>query len=120
MRNASNYVQEVLSNDELFGEKNTEPSLTVPDQTLSMRQILERYYRGEAVSIYEPVYSDDEDVPDVEKMDKLEKLDLLRDVKEGISEIQDRMAAKKAKEARDEVKHWVTGRQEPPATILPE
>jgi hypothetical protein len=41
----------------------TEPSMTVPDQSLTVREILERYVRGIAPSCaYDPLYDDREDL----------------------------------------------------------
>lgn len=68
------------------GEVNNEPSLTVPDQTLSIRDLLNRYVRGQSVQVLQPEYDSDqsEELPDTSNMSKMEKQELLMDVKLGI------------------------------------
>ncbi len=73
------------------GEKNTLPSLTVPDQSLTIRQIMERYARGlplegQRVPIYE---GEDEDnyLPDPRTLDLSEREDLAAQANEELHEI---------------------------------
>lgn len=44
-------------------------SMTVPDQTLSLRELIDRYTRGVPVRTHQPVYNGDEDLPDFERLD---------------------------------------------------
>lgn len=60
-------------------------SITVPDQALSMRQLLTRYTRGQDITVFDTQYDGDNDLPDVSRLDKLDIIDLKRDVEETIS-----------------------------------
>lgn len=74
-----------------------QPSLTVPGMTLSLKQLVERYTRGGNVAMFNPVYTDDLDIPDnLERMDPMERLDHARQIQQGISEYR----MKKINEAR--------------------
>lgn len=72
---------------ETEGEVNNLPSLTVPDQTLSLRQLLERYTRGQGISIKRDVTYSEEDFTDLEKMDKFERADLKSQNQQYIDEL---------------------------------
>lgn len=61
------------------GETNTLPSLTIPDETMSMREILQRYARGLPIGgdkskqmFFE---HEGEETPDFEKMDLIDKME---------------------------------------------
>jgi len=62
------------------GETNNEPSLTQPDQTMSLRDMISRYARGQSVPTFEPVYDGDQDMPDISRMSKIELEELRQDV----------------------------------------
>lgn len=66
----------------------TQPSKTVPDQTMSLRELLERYSRGiPLTSGGEPIYHGDEiEMPDIKKMDLSEIADLRERVTADIAE----------------------------------
>jgi len=79
-------------------EHHTKASLTVPGQTLSLKQILEKYVRGEHVEVFTPVFTD-EDIPaDLERMTEIDRLELARDIKEKIEVVQ-KASAKQQKAA---------------------
>jgi hypothetical protein len=61
-----------------LGEVNCYPSVTVPDQTMSLRQILERYARGLPVSgvLKTPIYDHENDLPNPATLDFAERADL--------------------------------------------
>jgi hypothetical protein len=60
----------------------TQPSLTVPDQTMSIKTILERYSRGLPVGGRLDDYYDEEDtMPDYRTLDLSEIADLHNEVK---------------------------------------
>lgn len=89
----------------VFGESNFLPSLTVPDMTLGLRDLLERYVRGEHVSTFQPVYSDDPDVPDnLETLSPMDRIDMSRDLKAGIAKFQAGKAADKVVDRFAEVR----------------
>jgi len=53
-------------------EKGGGISLTVPDQTLSLQTILERFTRGQSVATLTPVWDVSDELPDFNTMDKVE------------------------------------------------
>jgi hypothetical protein len=60
----------------------TQPSQTIPDQTMSMRTILERYARGLPVGGNDDIYYDEEDtMPDYRTLDLTEIQELQNEVK---------------------------------------
>jgi len=70
-------------------------SMTVPGMTLSLKELLARYVRGEHVNVLQPQFSDDPDIPDgLERMSEMDRLDLARDLKDGISREQKKRAAR--------------------------
>ena len=79
------------------GERNDQPSLTVPGQEQSIHEIVAKYVRGEPVPALAQVgvYDEDSNFPDVSKMDYLEKLDLKRQLKSYVSAVQNGVAYSK-------------------------
>lgn len=67
-------------------EKFTLPSLTVPDQTLSLHDLISRYVRGQEVPVYQPVFLDEDSPvpPGLENMTVQDRIDLARELKENI------------------------------------
>lgn len=78
------------------GEVNDMPSMTVPDQTLSIEELISRYARGQSVPSY--VGLSDEELgfiaPDVRHLDLTQLEELRFDVQAHIDAIRARMAAK--------------------------
>lgn len=61
----------------------TQPSMTVPDQTMSIRTILERYARGLPIGGRTDEYYDEDDtMPDYRTLDLTEIADLQQQVKD--------------------------------------
>lgn len=55
------------------GELNSLPSMTQPDMTLTMRQLLENHTRGTyALKEYNPVFNEENEVPNFKAMDLVE------------------------------------------------
>jgi len=56
--------------------ENTLPSLTVPGMTLSLRDLVQRYTRGESVPTFTPQFHGDDELisQDLERMDVQDKL----------------------------------------------
>lgn len=82
-------------------EVNTSPSLTIPDQSMSMSEIMRRFasglpVHGERVPIYN---GEDEDLPDLEHMDLADRESILKAVKADISDQKDRLNKKAAAKA---------------------
>lgn len=56
------------------GEINTQPSMTVPDQAMSMKEILRRFAAGIPIEAGRvPIYDEENDLPDFRKMDLAER-----------------------------------------------
>ena len=72
------------------------PSLTVPDQTMSIRTILERHSRGLPIGGRVDLYYDEEDdLPDPRTLDLAERQELEELYKFEINEINNRKSRKK-------------------------
>lgn len=80
-RTQGNYAPE-----EIFGgeyEQGDPVSMTIPDQAMSVQQLIERHRRGLGIVGYrEPVYYNDQVVPPIENMDFAEKRAFLEHIKE--------------------------------------
>lgn len=88
------------------GEVNNLPSLTVPDQTMSLREIVRRYAAGYPVEGQkEPQYfGEDDDMPDIKKMDLSEIEDYANEYKKHIEtfeNVKKTAAEKKAAKQRE-------------------
>lgn len=90
-------------------EVNDLPSETVPDQSMSVKELLERYARGIPLtdSGRIPIWYTDEElkenreimnIPDIEKLDISERYELIEMQKERVQEIKDQLKAKQAQE----------------------
>lgn len=91
-------------------ETNSLPSQTVPEMTMSLKKLLERYTRGGQVATFTPVYTGSgefDDNPEFEKMDAVEKLQMAKSIKDSIKAYQDRpplkTEPKEAKKPEDEL-----------------
>ncbi len=81
------------------GEKNNSPSETIPDQALSLHELLQRHTRGQEIPMRSPQYEFEElELEQLEegiveplKMDKLEQLDYGKALKKGILELTDKV-----------------------------
>lgn len=73
------------------GELNKLPSMTIPDQTMSVAEILSRYARGLPITGERvPIYNGEDDPLDgidISKMDYAEREELLNNVKSEVNEI---------------------------------
>ena len=68
-----------------YGEVNSQPSMTIPNDTMSLRQMLDRYARGMALPERPLPYYDEENVfPNMAKMDLTERADYLESQKEKV------------------------------------
>ena len=80
----------------------TMPSETVPDQSLTMRQILDRYARGLPLDVKTPIWEEDDELnplPDVRTLDLTEKQDMLQSAKDELNAIKQKMAEKRKTKA---------------------
>lgn len=68
-----------------------EPSMTIPDDTLSIRQIMERHAQGlPTTGTRVPMYDEEDDLPDPRRLDLAEKQELQELFAEELQEIQAR------------------------------
>lgn len=75
-------------------EENSQPSLTIPDQTLSVTEILARHTRGQDISqfIRGIQHSEDQDLPDLARMDISERYDYIEATRLEIKRLQQQAA----------------------------
>ena len=67
------------------------PSLTIPDQTMSMRTILERHARGLPIDgVKTPIWDEEDDLPDWRTLDLSERQELAEHYKQEIQSIKNR------------------------------
>lgn len=77
------------------------PSLTVPDETMSLREIKDRFARGQSVkgNLREPLYEGDREAIDIEDLDLADREDYILDKVAELKSIKDQQlkaeAAKK-------------------------
>ncbi len=88
-------------------------TLTVPDATLGLQEMLERHTRGQGITTFLPNYTTEEEVAlgldlhEIKKMDTFQKLEMSRDIRGKLEKIRDKVAAdekeQKAKERQEEI-----------------
>jgi len=91
------------------GEKYTKPSLVVPNEAMSIREILVRYSRGLPIDSKVPMYDEEQYLPDVKHMDLAD----LQTMRENIAqEIEDKkQLLNKQKEEENERKQQAKAEQ---------
>lgn len=98
--------QTISNREEFFphsGEQNNLPSKTVPDQTLTMQEILTRYARGLPISNgKQPIYHGEEEMPDFRTMDLVEIQEYKEEVQARIQEYKNDLENKTKKLANDQ------------------
>lgn len=71
------------------GEKNTMPSMTLPDQGMTLRQMVNRYAQGiMPTNMRTPLYSGDEVPQFLDQMDLTDRQRLLEETKDRVNELQ--------------------------------
>lgn len=75
-------------------EINTLPSMTVPDMSLSLRDLVERHKKGLNVKTFSPVYS--EKNVGLEKLDKIERAELVTKLADFVSTSRGRLLTGRA------------------------
>lgn len=75
-----------------WGEKNRLPSMTIPDQSMSVKEIMDRYTRGLPIDGQKvPVYTGgDDDMPDPRTLDLAERQQLAEDAQNELDAIKER------------------------------
>jgi len=74
-------------------------SKTVPGMTLSLKDLLARYVRGDSVTVFEPVFTGDADTANFEAMDEMDRIDAARQLKDSIADKQAEMQFKRNERA---------------------
>lgn len=79
------------------------PSMTIPDQSMSVREILDRFSKGLPLSgARTPLYyGEDDDFPDFERMDLSERETYIKGVKEELESLKQKRNAEIDKERRE-------------------
>jgi hypothetical protein len=97
IRNILNYQ----SFDKTY-EKNGQPSQTVPDQTMSIREILRRYGQGLPLGgSKEPIFEgEDGDGIDPRRLDLAERQELEIAARQELAEIEERLKSKKVEKSK--------------------
>lgn len=79
-------------------EINNEPSMTVPDQTMSIKTLLERYARGLPLEgVQNPIWQEGEefdDLPDPRTMDLSERQEFAEQVRQELAELSNAKSTK--------------------------
>lgn len=83
----------------VIGEVNSQPSMTVPDQSLSIKEILDRHARGLPISgnIQIPVYDEEDDMPDIRTLDLAERQEMAQKYANELIELRKTQAEEYAK-----------------------
>lgn len=94
-------------------EINRKPSMTIPDQSMSVQEIMERYARGLPIAGQKvPLYDGEEgDFPDLSKMDLADRQQYLEDRRDELSDIkyrweQDKIRKAKKQQEKFEFEQW--------------
>lgn len=100
------------------GEYNTGVSLTVPDETLSIRELVRNHTRGLPSNVVAktPVYlGDEETYPFYDHLDEIDKHDLLHAAKQEINAIQSEFAEKQKQKQKQQ--NTEDKKQQPPKSL---
>lgn len=91
-------VRSILNYQPGLGEINDQPSNTIPDQTLSIKEILNRYARGLPIGGQKfPIYEgEDNDLPDPRHLDLAERDELAQRYAEEMLELRRKHAQQPA------------------------
>lgn len=87
------------------GEKFTQPSLTIPDQTMSIQTILKRYAQGQPLEGQrEPIFHGDEEyLPDLNRMDPVDRQQYIETQTENLNNLKARYMAEKKEKFQEEI-----------------
>lgn len=78
-------------------ETNTMPSKTIPDQTMSIREIMTRFTRGLPIDGEKvPIYEEEDFLPDLRGLDLAERQELKEIYQAELDEIRERAKLKKS------------------------
>lgn len=84
----------MLNYEPSVGEINNQPSMTVPDQALSLKEILRRYASGQPLDgMREGWFDDENDLPDLNTLDFADREDLLAEMRAKVESLRQELAA---------------------------
>lgn len=92
------------SKDRRNFEYPTGESMTVPDMTLGLSELLARYTRGAEIPMFQPIYEGDTDAPDISRMDTVEKTAYAQHIAQQIDHTRKKLSDKKAEKAKEDAK----------------
>lgn len=96
-------------------EKNTIPSKTIPDQTMSISEIMRRFTKGLPIeSAKAEVWDGEEDLPDTRKMDLSEIQEMKENLQQRINEQQHELQFQEQRRQERKKRN-----QQPPAQLPP-
>jgi len=101
-RTSGNYDNSIVYGGEY--ETPVGVSCTVPDQSLTVQQLLQRHARGQALRGYEPIYYNDLPIPAIENMDFAERKAFLEHIRTHRKEIEDIIEAEKTEAEKAQAK----------------
>lgn len=83
-------------------ERSSSFSLTVPDQSIPLRKLIDRHLNGGQVAMYRPEYlGPDTDIPDgFERMSSIERAQMLKSTAEFIADSRGRLMTSRAAAAK--------------------
>lgn len=90
-------------------ERNLLPSLTVPDQSMSLKEIIDRYQRGIPMNVAEhvPIYHGDEmELPDIRKMDLAEIQEMREQTLRDITRLRHEAQQEYQQEQSERIRTW--------------
>lgn len=86
MKHLSNWYTYQTNGNTAVEPESKKPSMTVPGMTLSVQELLKRFVRGETVTTFDPIYTD-EDIPDnLEHMTEIERLEMATNIRAAIED----------------------------------
>lgn len=89
------------------GEVNTLPSRTVPNQSMTVTQIMQRFAAGLPVDGAKVEMWEEQEMPDLNKMDLSEKFDLLRANQAKINMLKDQQLKQAAKLSHEKLRKQI-------------
>lgn len=89
------------------GEVNNLPSRTVPNQSMTVIQIMQRFAAGLPVDGQKVQMWEESEMPDLNKMDLSEKFDLLRANQAKINMLKDQQVKQAAKQAQEKLRKQI-------------
>jgi hypothetical protein len=104
-RNNTKFI-DLFNYEEFKGEINNEPSQTIPDETYSIREILQRFSRGLTTTTKTGFYDEEDYHPDITKMDLVDREEYIENVKIQLHDLQQSL---NSQDKDTTVEHVVTG-----------